>query len=189
MPRLVSLKASDPTDAELADACVRGDKQAWGALVSRYSSLIYSVAVRYGLAGAAASTAFQQACAAIARELPAAARAEDLGRWIATVASRECWDIMRRVARPDPDSDTGAAAASEPLRDEVVKELEQQYRLRLALRQLGSRCQALILGLYYQQPPKQYAEVAREAGIEEQEVGGHRARCLWHLKQVLEDSR
>ena len=186
MLRAPALRAATPSDAELAQGCIRGDKPAWDALVSRYSSLLYSVPLRYGLSGPGAAAVFEQTCKAILRELPAAARGEDLGHWMAAVASRECWEFIRQqlLTAPSPNG----SAALEPLRDEVVEELEEQYHLRQGLQTLGKQCQALLLGLYYHHPPKSYSEVAREAGIKEQEVGPHRASCLWHLKQALEQT-
>lgn len=180
------LTRTPPTDSDLALACSRGDQKAWESLVRRYASLVYSVAMRYGLDGRFAAEASEKAWNSILRELGAAARAEDKARWIATVASRECWNYIRELGTVATISTPGDDIPQQPLRDESVKELEQQYRIRQALRTLRRECQTLILGLYYRQPPKSHGEVAREAGIPEEDVGTHRAQCLWHLKEALD---
>ena len=50
------------TNARLVEECVRGNEQAWHALLDRYRNLIYSIALRYGAPTQDAADIFQTVC-------------------------------------------------------------------------------------------------------------------------------
>ena len=57
---------------------------------------------------------------------------------------------------------------------------------RLALVELGGRCQTLLELLYQTDPPPSYAEIAARLQVSVGAIGPTRARCLQKLKKLLE---
>jgi hypothetical protein len=46
-PRIGASKPVASTDEQLVAECLRGDQQAWAALVEKYRNLVYSVPMKY----------------------------------------------------------------------------------------------------------------------------------------------
>ena len=77
----------------------------------------------------------------------------------------------------DPALDVGAVQA-EIVRDQQVRE---------AIAALPERCRRIVEMLFYEQPPRPYADVARHLGLAEGSIGFIRGRCLKRLRDMLQE--
>ena len=73
-----------------------------------------------------------------------------------------------------------------PIAEQVLDELQQQHRLRLALEKLDARCRELLLLVFRDDDDAlSYDEVARRLAIPVGSVGPTRARCLGKLRTLV----
>ena len=73
------------------------------------------------------------------------------------------------------------------LPDAVRVRLEQAQQAREALAGLSERCRRLLGYLFFEDPPLDYAEIARREGLPIGSLGPTRARCLEKLRRHFED--
>ncbi|MFN8058321.1 MAG: sigma-70 family RNA polymerase sigma factor [Vicinamibacterales bacterium] len=176
------------TDDRLVRACLHGDGDAWQALIMKYRRLIYSVPVKYGATPDDANDVFQAVCVELYAHLPKLQRAESLPAWLATVARHQSFHWKRgrtkRLEREGGDLDVAEASAA--VSDEDLLERTQEEQLvREALLELPVRCRQLVSKLFFEQPPRPYAEIAAELGLATGSIGFIRGRCLKKLQQSL----
>ncbi len=180
---------SDPSDGELIKRCLRGDEEAWEALIRDYSGLIYSVARRYGLNENEAADVFQSVCLAVWEGLASVRETAKLSSWLITVTARAAWHCIsargRGTAAPlDDGIDLPDEAVVQP--EEEALRRERAASLRQALAFLPERWRRLMWHLYYDPAAPSYAEVAQLLGMPEGSIGPTRARCLKRLQMILE---
>lgn len=181
LPTTRSGPDSEPTDAELVEACLQGDQLAWAELVRRYERLVYSIPRRQGLDGSAADDVFQETFAALVRQLEGLRNRSGLAKWLITTA--------RRIAmRTKADRTQRAGSAPESVvqvADQSVAAWEHRARVNAALRELGGRCEELLLALHRGADTPAYDVIARQLGIPRGSIGPTRARCLEKLLELL----
>jgi RNA polymerase sigma factor (sigma-70 family) len=183
-------------DAPLVRACLAGDRRAWETLIRRYERLIYSVPVRCGLSADDAADVFQTVCIRLLDHLEKLRDEEHVARWLIITAKHESWRVHRQrqrcavfSERTDPETGTDpldAVAADGLLPEQEAVRLEEEQLVRLALGELGDRCQRLLELLYLTDPPLSYVEVAGELNMTWTSVSATRIRCLQKLKRVLD---
>jgi RNA polymerase sigma factor (sigma-70 family) len=177
---------SASSDAYLVSECLKGNEDAWAALIHKYKRLIYSIPLKYGAHPADAADIVQSVCMELFCELSKLRKVESLKSWLIVVTSRKCFH-WKRANRPEMTLDNveqdhpEAIAVSAP---ELV-EAEKEQCLRDAVAQLQPRCQELVRLLFYEQPPLPYAEVARRLGLATGSIGFTRGRCLARLQKIL----
>jgi RNA polymerase sigma factor (sigma-70 family) len=189
--------AAEPTDAELAARCLRGDGTAWEALVQRYQRLVYAVAYRGGLDQHAAADVFQTVFARLVEHLPGIGQPDRLQAWIVTTAKRETVLLCRRGRRnlSMTGSEDGAGDDAEwdvadesPIAEDTLAELQQLHRLRAAIERLDERSRLLVELLFRDDEDRlPYEEIARRLGVPVGSIGPTRARCLQKLRRLLEN--
>ena len=81
------------TDAELVSMCLKGDAEAWEALITRYRRLIYSVPVRFGFSTADAADVFQAVCLKLIEHLHEVKDETKVSAWLITTTTRQCIHI------------------------------------------------------------------------------------------------
>jgi len=176
-------------DDRLVRACLDGDERAWAALVEKYKRLIYSIALRYHATPSDAADIFQSVCLELFSELPALRHAGALRGWLITVTAHASLRWRRRTARRDeierPDVDASVVGAAAPIADTEREEYERAQELREAVSQLPDRCQRMLQMLFFEDPPRPYAEVASSLGLATGSIGFIRGRCLDKLKKVM----
>jgi len=59
--------------------------------------------------------------------------------------------------------------------------------VREAVTRLSARCRELIRMLFFEQPPRPYAQVAETLGLARGSIGFIRSRCLKRLQVHLEE--
>ena len=177
-------------DDRLIRACLKGDQQAWSALIAKYKNLIYSIPVKYGANPQDASDIFQAVCIDLFNDLPRLRNTAGLRRWIITVAAHQSFHWKRKVQRRAEEDLDSLEEAELPadLPPDVLEEVEREQVLREAIAQLPERCQEIIKLLFYEQEPVPYEELAQRLGLARGSIGFIRGRCLKRLERLLEDA-
>ena len=138
------------TDQELVEACLDGDEAAWAELIQKY------------------------------QRLSQLRDAQNLPKWLITVARRKSVDVVRRWSR------TTELAEDEFCRDPEVEVLQRHYDLERALEQLPDRSRELLALLYFSEEPLSYLEIAERLGMPVSSIGPTRARSLQKLRKLME---
>src|SRR6201998_4745946 len=175
------------SDARLVKECLSGSEEAWALLVEKYKALIYSVPVKFGLPQQEAAEVFQATCVELLQRLPELRKPQALPKWRSLVAHHQCyrWKLQQqrlvsRDAEPDlPVPETLAIA------DTLVQQTQEEQILREALAGLTPQCRRLMHMLFFEAPPRPYAEVAAALGLELGSIGFTRQKCLQRLRRRL----
>ncbi len=168
------------TDQELVEACLDGDEAAWAELIQKYQRLIYSTARMLCPEPADTADVFQQVCFELYQRLSQLRDAQNLPKWLITVARRKSVDVVRRWSR------TTELAEDEFCRDPEVEVLQRHYDLERALEQLPDRSRELLALLYFSEEPLSYLEIAERLGMPVSSIGPTRARSLQKLRKLME---
>jgi len=180
-----------PSDSSLVGGCLDGDAAAWEALVRRYRRLVYSVPLKMGLKAEDADEVFQETFQVLLRKLTSVRDRERIGLWLGVTARRKALDLLTRGPRVhELTGMPGApgAGASEPMPDEALIRLERQERVRQAVERLPERCRRLLAGLYFEDPPLSYRQLAARLKVPAGSLGPTRMRCLEALRRLLKSS-
>jgi RNA polymerase sigma factor (sigma-70 family) len=186
-------KAKNPdsswSDERLVNACLRGDGEAWNALVDRYKNLTYAVVVRYGVPTSEAADVFQAVWLDAYNDLGNLRKKESLKSWLITLTRRKCYHWKKRQRQQSfhersemEDEDLEAQANYEPT---ILADLERDQVVREAISQLPDRCAEMVEMLFFRQPPLPYQEVAEALGLAVGSIGFIRGRCLKKLEKAL----
>ena len=188
------MKGHDPSwpDARLVRECIRGDEDAWAALVDKYKNLIFSIPLKQGMSRDAAADVFQRVCLLLLSELPHLRKAEALPMWLIRVTASESrrWRRQEQPYGASIEADElDRAEDDRPLADDLLAQLGDEQALREALGNLSPRCRELVTMLFFEDPPRSYMDAARALGMASNSVAFIRARCLARLRKDLERSR
>lgn len=174
-------------DQRLVRECLRGNEEAWAALVDHYKRLIYSIPVKYGFPADEAADIFQAVCLELLSELPNLRNPKALPKWIMEITAHKCLHRKRQQQRlvvSDPNDE--AFERSTPAQAEgILREAEDEHNLRQVVMDLPPRCQELIRMLFFEEPARPYQEVAQTLGIATGSIGFIRQRCLERLRKRL----
>ena len=189
-----SAKDLAKSDAELLQACRRGDETAWNELVDRYQRLISTIPRRAGLGEEQTADVFQEVFLTLFEKLDEIREPERLRSWLVTTAKFKTWAVVRGAKGFHSPSATEEEMQLEmmnlpdasPLADEVLIRLEQQHLIRTALKNLEERCQKILSLIYLREgTAASYAEVAAAIGVGETSISPMRSRCLQKLAKIL----
>jgi RNA polymerase sigma factor (sigma-70 family) len=174
------------TDPELISLCLKGEAQAWEALIMRYRRLIYSIPVRFGFESADASDVFQAVCLKLLEHLHEVKDDRRISGWLITTTTRQCLHVKLLKTRETTAEDT-LEEPPDPAHnlEEVRIVTEQQQAVREAVEELASRCRSLIGMLYFDTKSPSYDEISRVMGMPVASIGPTRARCLEKLRAIL----
>ena len=176
-------------DQKLVGSCLRGDEQAWGALVEKYKSLVYSIAIKYGAPPDEAADLFQTVWVDVYKELESLRKQGSVRSWLISVTRHKCYhwrqkhqrEAIRKTGISELESDSRLAV--DPV---SLDEMERDQLVREAIYTLPERCRELVQLLFYSQPPLRYREVAQQLGLAIGSIGFIRGRCLKRLQRSLE---
>ncbi len=157
-------------DSLLAQRYLEGDRQAFEALVNRYSTPLFTFIRRFLGEYDAACDILQQVMLQLYLSLPKLRTGEPLKAWLFQVARNRCLDELRRKraihfseleqgADEDEQSLLDAMQDRSPLPDEVVERRDVQEILLTAIRALPPKFRAVVLLRYASQ--LSYAEIGR----------------------------
>ncbi len=177
-------------DKRLVAACLKGEEEAWSALVDKYKNLIYAIALRYGASSSEAADIFQAVWLDAYSELDKLRKTGSVRAWLITVTRNKCYHAMqrkRRIAARMSDAGDDLEAYSDLTIDPVaIEDLERDQLVRDAVGKLPPRCRELVRLLFYEEPPIPYKEVASRLGLAIGSIGFIRGRCLQKLRRSLE---
>lgn len=182
--------SSTSADSYLVKECLRGNEDAWAALIDKYKRLIYSIPVKYQASQEDAADIFQAVCLELFSELPKLRKVESLRSWLITVAGHKClhWkQKLESVGTTGPEAQEETVDENSPVPLELFEEVEREQILRQAVARVNPRCQEMIRLLFYETPALPYAEVAQRLGLATGSIGFIRGRCLKRLQQLLEE--
>ena len=175
----------------LVAAAVNGDEDAWGALVTRYTPLVWGVVHGLGLNRADGADINQTVWLRLVEHLHRLREPAALPKWIVTTARRECLRVLktgRQESAYDPLGHTaywsgeGSGQVPETAPDEQLLLAERRQALRDAFAQLPRHCQRL-LALLLNEPPLRYGEISARTGMAVGSIGPTRGRCLDRLRR------
>ena len=177
--------AMDGAPGALVRRAAAGDKAAWGPLVERYKSLVWSIARSYRLSGEDASDVVQTTWLRLVEHLDRIRDPDAVGSWLATTARNECLAHLRRRGRQGVSLDSVPEVADVgPSPGEGAMVRERDAELWLALHHISERCRQL-LRILASDPPPSYQEVGAALGMPVGSIGPTRARCLHKLRQSI----
>ncbi|PYY13587.1 MAG: hypothetical protein DMG61_12865 [Acidobacteria bacterium] len=134
---------------------------------------------------------FQAVCLDLLTDLPRLREARALPKWLMQTCYHKCLQYRRRAERHVPfeedapeNSRIDSSAAALP--EEMLAQLQREQMVRDVISQLSPRCEQMIRMLFFETPPRPYANIASELGLATGSIGFIRGRCLARLKKQLE---
>jgi RNA polymerase sigma factor (sigma-70 family) len=180
------------SDEQLIGRCLKGDQEAWSALIDKYKNLIYSIPIKLGMHQDAGDI-FQSVCVDLLSELPRLREHRALPKWLMQTCYHKCLRYQRAADRlvelaPEGTDSNAAPPASNPddLPEHMLVQLEQEQILRDAISELPEKCERMVRLLFFEFPPRPYENIAEELGMATGSIGAIRGRCLAYLRKRLE---
>ena len=180
------------SDERLIGRCLKGDQQAWSALIDKYKNLIYSIPIKLGMYQDAGDI-FQSVCVDLLSELPRLREHRALPKWLMQTCYHKCLHYQRaadrlvELAPEGTDSDAASPTSSaDDLPEHMLVQLEQEQILRDAISELPEKCERMVRLLFFENPPRPYENIAEELGMATGSIGAIRGRCLAYLRKHLE---
>jgi len=184
--------AVNSPDEQLIGRCLKGDQEAWSALIDRYKNLIYSIPMKLGMHQDAGDI-FQSVCVDLLSELPRLREHRALPKWLMQTCYHKCLHYQRaadrlvELAPEGADSNAAPPASSaDDLPEDMLVQLEQEQILRDAISELPEKCERMVRLLFFEFPPRPYENIAEELGMATGSIGAIRGRCLAYLRKHLE---
>jgi RNA polymerase sigma factor (sigma-70 family) len=182
-------ESSHASDEHLIKGCLKGDAEAWAALIDKYKNLIYSIPIKFGMHQDAADI-FQAVCVDLLSELPRLREHRALPKWLIQTCYHKCLRHERLAGRQadlTPEEAENALDHNDlPLPEQLLVQLEQEQMVRDVIAEMPDRCERLIRMLFFELPVRPYEEIAKELGLATGSIGFIRGRCLSRLKKELE---
>ena len=177
------------SDTKLVRECLRGDEDAWAALVDKYKNRIFSIPIKRGFSQENAAEVFQRVRLLLLAELHSLREPKALPMWLIRVTANECSRWLRQerphLTEEPIEAELGIADESRDRLDEMIAQIGKEQRLREALLTQSPRCRNLIHMLFFEPEPRPYRDVASSLGLATGSIGFMRSRCLEHLRRRL----
>jgi len=181
---------TNPTDAELVDAALAGDREAFDAIVERHRRHVYQLCYRFVGNHEDASDLAQDVFVRAYRGLKKFRGQSSLGTWLYRIGVNVCLNRLgTRTPKPEAieplllANDERVASQAESPTDALLRG-ERERRVRAAIAQLPKKQRAtLILRVYHELPHEQIA------GILGSSVGAVKANffhAMNNLKKLLQ---
>ena len=160
--------------------------------MQKYERLVFSIPLNYGLPREDAEDLTQLTFAFLIQSIDSLDDDSRLGPWLATVAHRHTWRMLKRNRREGTGVEREVTEYVTLLGkdDESIERWELLEWLNQGLSLISEPCRRLLQALYFDPEQPSYAEVAARLNMAVGSIGPTRARCLQHLKRALsEDQR
>ena len=171
-------------DERLVEACLQGNAQGWDALVDKFRKLVFAIILDFGIPQDDATDVFQSVWFDACKSLSTLRKKEAFKAWLTSLTLNRCRQWLRTRQRGPSWVETDEIPDEEVFPD-FVEELENQQLIREAIFELPDRCQEMVHLLFFDIPPKPYAEVAELLGLATGSIGFIRGRCLQKLRKIL----
>jgi RNA polymerase sigma factor (sigma-70 family) len=185
-------RTNHSSDERLIQLCLKGDAEAWSALIDKYKNLIYSIPNKLGMYQDAGDI-FQSVCVDLLAELPNLREHRALPKWLMQTCYHKCLQVQRSADRLVELDAEGAGSdphlpvsRDEDLPEHLLVQLEQEQLLRDAILELPKKCEQMLKLLFFEIPPRSYETIAAELGMASGSIGAIRSRCLAHLRKYIE---
>lgn len=176
------------SDTRLVADCLSGDEEAWAELIEKYKALIYSIPVKYGLPAQEAADVFQATCMELLARLPELREPRALPKWLMQVAHHQCLRWKQQQGRlVSRDSEELPVPETPALAEGLVRQTQEEQMLREAMMALSPQCRRLMEMLFFESPPRPYAEAASELGLALGSIGFIRQKCIDRLRRQLDE--
>src|ERR1041384_7972215 len=106
-------RASAVGDERLIKQCLKGDQQAWAALIEKYKNLIYSIPIKMGMYQDAGDI-FQAVCVDLLTELPRLREYKALPKWLMQTCYHKCLHYQKLASRQVELPPTSAEGQESP---------------------------------------------------------------------------
>jgi|SRR5262245_7837105 len=181
---------TNPTDAELVDAALAGDRQAFDAIVERHRRHVYQLCYRFVGNHEDASDLAQDVFVRAYRGLKKFRGQASLGTWLYRIGVNVCLNrIGTKTPKPEPieplflANDERVASQGENATEALLRgERERQVRAAIALLPKKQRA-TLILRVYHELPHEQ---IARILGSSVGAVKANFFHAMNNLKKLLQ---
>jgi RNA polymerase sigma factor (sigma-70 family) len=174
-------------DAKLVKACLRGDEEAWKALLAKYKNLIFSIPLKYSFSPEEAADIFQAVCLDLVYELDSLREPRALAGWLIRITCNKCYHFQKHKQRNiRNDGSLEISITSGEIPDSRLEELQREQILRTAIHSLSQQCQKLIQMLFFESPARPYDDIAKSLSMAKGSIGPIRSRCLDYLRRRLE---
>jgi len=181
---------TNPTDAELVEACLEGDRDAFGVLVERHQHHVYKLCYRFVGNHEDASDLAQDVFIRAYRGLKNFKGQASLGTWLYRIGVNVCLNrVASKTPKPGPldalllNNDSRVTSTDESASDALLRG-ERAGQVRAAIAKLPRKQRAtLILRVYHELPHEEIA------GILGSSVGAVKANffhALNNLKKLLQ---
>jgi RNA polymerase sigma factor (sigma-70 family) len=178
------------TDEKLVRECCDGNEAAWSALIEKYKNLIFSIPIKMGVPREDAGDIFQSVCVELLAGLPKLREPRALPKWLMQVSYHKSLQWKKDQMHAAEDELQGTELPSinhSELPYALLEQLQKEQSLRDSLLELAPRCRQIVTMLFFEHPPRAYADVAKDLGIATGSIGFIRGRCLKKLRQLLEE--
>jgi RNA polymerase sigma factor (sigma-70 family) len=176
------------SDARLVADCLSGDEEAWSLLIEKYKALIYSIPIKYGLPTQEAADVFQATCMELLARLPELREPRALPKWLMQVTHHQCLRWKQQQGRlVSRDSEDLPVPETPAVAEGLVQQTEEEQMLREAMMALSPQCRRLMEMLFFESPPRPYAEAAAELGLALGSIGFVRQKCIDRLRRQLDE--
>lgn len=147
------MTGTEPSDADLARRCRRGDPAAWRLLVRRVGPVVYRIAARVLGPGAEAEDAGQEALLRVHRAFGTYDATRPLTPWVARITYNVCLRQLARRGRPGGPSDDPERVLREsdpgaPSPEDAVARAEAGALVGAALERLDPADRVLVTLTY-----------------------------------------
>ncbi len=184
MAGLESRRAARP-DGALAKRAAAGDSEAWAELVDRYAAYIRTLLASTRMEDQDIPDSVQYVFIELHKALPNLRSTEILAPWIRKTTLRHAIRERERKSRlPGSLEDIDWEPAAAEFEPDILR-AEESQTIREAVSALKPKCRELVEALFFEDPPRPYADVAESLGIKTASVAMTRQRCLETLERAL----
>jgi RNA polymerase sigma-70 factor (ECF subfamily) len=163
--------------------CRSGDESVWPAIVDRFSSYVYAIAIRFGLSDDRAEDVYQQVFMRAFTHLDSLRDERALKPWIAQLTRRAAIDRLRADAREIPTM----AAEGSLSQDPGLEQIEQAIAVRRALEELPHPFGEALRRFFIDD--ESYRTIGAAQGISAGTVASRISRGLSLLRAALDDDQ
>jgi RNA polymerase sigma-70 factor (ECF subfamily) len=158
------------------------DEDAWRMLVGRYTSYMYTIAIRgFGINAEEAREVVQDSLLKLVEGLPGYRGEGQFRAWLRQIVRNCCVAHLQRRRATEVLGETQRDRHQE----ETLERIERAFVLSEAVRSLDEPCRQIISLFFFQ--GRRYKEIGAALAIPEGTVGSRLARCLTKLRSKVRE--